>query len=415
MLARFQLLQILLEALRFVGSIRRKRKDVKRQSHVLLSPEVPEGNLLPILIFQGKIGRHLSDFDGRLRQRGLSSLLRLRQANQGDESYNRDTDSQDSHEYTSHGRILRMLTNCHLQHSRNAQRGDDPLPWDKYLPGRAAKFQQLSSHDSGVAVGYGGDVRTQPMPTAFSTPATLADIFFTIVDRNDARAMLYEQRGTWVPISSRELYRRVAAVAAWLRARGVVSGDRVAILAENRPEWAIADFAALMTGAVVVPIYATQTAEQCAHILRDSETRVLFVSSEEQLNKVLPLLPETRVEHLILMDEPGGVLPAEAGQMQAIMKQGPEQRDPEFDQAARQIDSRSIGYSYLHFGDHGHAEGRHALASQPGVKYCRFSRALRDEQWGYGAFLPAAVAYHRPPLRHRYDVSRREYRILFPL
>jgi len=45
-----------------------------------------------------------------------------------------------------------------------------------------------------------------------------------------------------------------AAVAAWLRARGVALGDRVAILAENRPEWAIADFAALMTGAVVVRI-----------------------------------------------------------------------------------------------------------------------------------------------------------------
>jgi long-chain acyl-CoA synthetase len=175
------------------------------------------------------------------------------------------------------------------------------------------------------------------MPTAPPTPATLADIFFSIVDRNDARAMLYEQRGTWVPLSSRELYRRVAAVAAWLRARGLVSGDRVAILAENRPEWAIADFAALMTGAAVVPIYATQTAEQCAHILRDSETRFLFVSSLEQLHKVLPLLPETRVEQLILMDEPTGVLPAEASQMQAIMMQGPEQRDSEFDQGGRQI------------------------------------------------------------------------------
>src|ERR1035437_6179025 len=111
------------------------------------------------------------------------------------------------------------------------------------------------------------------MPTA---PATLADIFFAIVDRNDPRALVYEQRGIWTPLSSMELYRRVVAVAAWLRARGVASGDRVAILAENRPEWAIADFAALMTGAVVVPLYPTQTAEQCAHILRDSETRVLF-------------------------------------------------------------------------------------------------------------------------------------------
>ena len=64
---RFQLLQVLLEGLRFLASIRRKRKDVKRQSHVLLSPEVPERNILPVLIFQGEIGRHISDFDGRYR------------------------------------------------------------------------------------------------------------------------------------------------------------------------------------------------------------------------------------------------------------------------------------------------------------------------------------------------------------
>lgn len=140
-----------------------------------------------------------------------------------------------------------------------------------------------------------------------------------------------------MPLSSRELYRRVARVAAWLRARGLEPGDRVAILAENRPEWAIADFAALMTGAVVVPIYPTQTADQCAHILRDSGTRALFVSSAAQLRKLLPLLPETCVEHLMLMDEPGGVLPVKASRMQAIMKQGPEQRDLEFDRRGRQI------------------------------------------------------------------------------
>jgi hypothetical protein len=64
---RFQLLQILLEALRFLASTRRKRKDIKRQSHVLLTLEVMEGNILPILIFQGEIGRHISDFDGRHR------------------------------------------------------------------------------------------------------------------------------------------------------------------------------------------------------------------------------------------------------------------------------------------------------------------------------------------------------------
>jgi len=233
-----------------------------------------------------------------------------------------------------------LSVNCHVRHSRNA--GEDAGPGIEHCLGTNICWAELPNSGNrhlimSIVAPSGGDVRTQTMPTAFPKPATLADIFSAIVDRNVPRAILYEQRGIWMPISSMELYRRVAAVAAWLRARGVASGDRVAIIAENRPEWAIADFAALMTGAVVVPLYPTQTAEQCAHILRDSGTRVLFVSSEAQLQKVLPLLPETRVEHLMLMDEPNGVLPAEAGQMQAIMMQGPQQRDPEFDRLGRQI------------------------------------------------------------------------------
>jgi len=63
----FQLLQILLEALRFVASIGREGKDIERQSYVLLPPEVLQGNRLPTLIFQSKVGRHLSDFDGGRR------------------------------------------------------------------------------------------------------------------------------------------------------------------------------------------------------------------------------------------------------------------------------------------------------------------------------------------------------------
>ena len=78
-------------------------------------------------------------------------------------------------------------------------------------------------------------------------------------------------------------------MAGALRRWGVAKGDRVAILSENRPEWMIADFASLLLGAVTVPIYATLTAEQTAYILRDSGARVVFVSSEAQLQKVLSI------------------------------------------------------------------------------------------------------------------------------
>ena len=93
---------------------------------------------------------------------------------------------------------------------------------------------------------------------------TLNDIFFAITGRNDRVVMMHRQAIQWKSISSNELYRNVVGVSRALKKYGVTKGDRVAILSENRPEWTIADFACLLTGAVVVPIYATLTPEQVA-------------------------------------------------------------------------------------------------------------------------------------------------------
>ncbi len=75
---------------------------------------------------------------------------------------------------------------------------------------------------------------------------------------------------TWETLTYGEVSGRVKQVSLGLRALGIERGDRVAILSENRPEWAIADLAILAAGAVVVPIYPTLPAAQVAHILADS-------------------------------------------------------------------------------------------------------------------------------------------------
>ena len=116
---------------------------------------------------------------------------------------------------------------------------------------------------------------------------TVNDIFFAVVDRNQKQVLLHRHAIQWVPISSQELYRSVAGVACAVRQWGIGKGDRVAILSENRPEWPITDFACFCLGAIVVPIYSTLTAEQTAHILNDSGARLVVVSSERQLNKLL--------------------------------------------------------------------------------------------------------------------------------
>jgi long-chain acyl-CoA synthetase len=146
---------------------------------------------------------------------------------------------------------------------------------------------------------------------------TLNDVFFAVVERRLPEVMLQRVGDGWVPISSEDLRERVAAVSLGLKTWGIGRGDRVAILSENRPEWMIADFASLLIGAVTVPIYATLTAEQTAYILNDSGARVVFVSSEAQLQKVTSVRGQTALEQIVVMDAVENAQALNFGKMEA--------------------------------------------------------------------------------------------------
>jgi long-chain acyl-CoA synthetase len=163
---------------------------------------------------------------------------------------------------------------------------------------------------------------------------TLNDILLAVYKGRRDRVMLQKSALGWVPISSTEIYRNVVGVARTLESWGIGQGDRVAILSENRPEWTIADFAALALGAVTVPIYSTQTAEQTAYILNDSGARVIAVSTKSQLEKVLTVQSRTSLERVMVMDT---VETALAVHMQPLMLRGPVDADPEFDARAQSI------------------------------------------------------------------------------
>ena len=116
----------------------------------------------------------------------------------------------------------------------------------------------------------------------------------------------YVEGGAWRDIPTAEFCDTIRDLALGLRALGVVPGDRVAILSENRPEWAATDYAILSAGAVTVPIYTTLLAEQIAFILSDSGACAVFVSSRMQLEKVRAVragLPALR--EVVLFDAPG--------------------------------------------------------------------------------------------------------------
>ncbi|MBA2707277.1 MAG: long-chain fatty acid--CoA ligase [Gemmatimonadaceae bacterium] len=118
-------------------------------------------------------------------------------------------------------------------------------------------------------------------------PGTLTKLFFDAVARFDRPdALQFKAGGKFRPVSHREIAERVRHIALGLADIGVVPGDRVAILSENRPEWAISDYACLTSGLTDVPIYPTLPSDQIAYILNDAGTVSIFVSTAEQGRKV---------------------------------------------------------------------------------------------------------------------------------
>ena len=127
------------------------------------------------------------------------------------------------------------------------------------------------------------EARGGPRPA----PGTLTSLFFDAVSQfNRPDALQVKVAGAYKPISHSEVAERVRHSARGLTSLGVRRGDRVGILSENRPEWAIADFACLTAGLTDVPIYPTLPADQIAYVLKDSGAVAIFVSTRTQAEKI---------------------------------------------------------------------------------------------------------------------------------
>ena len=118
--------------------------------------------------------------------------------------------------------------------------------------------------------------------------STLVELFLEGVDRfRDGPAFQrMESVDRASDISYADTFRTVRRVSAALSVHGLKRGDRVAILSENRPEWAFSDYGCLCAGVISVPIYPSLTAPQIVHILKDSGAQVVFASTAEQADKV---------------------------------------------------------------------------------------------------------------------------------
>ena len=114
-------------------------------------------------------------------------------------------------------------------------------------------------------------------------------LFNSIEKFPDKDALRFRRAGKLRQYTYREFGEMIQALTHGLAAMGLKAGDKIAILSNNRPEWTIADFAGLSLRCVVVPIYQTLPPNQIAYILKDSETRAIFVEDETQYEKIVQI------------------------------------------------------------------------------------------------------------------------------
>jgi long-chain acyl-CoA synthetase len=120
----------------------------------------------------------------------------------------------------------------------------------------------------------------------------------------DKTAVRYKRDGAWQDVSYAELAEIVQEVGLGLIDLGLQAGDRICILANTRPDWTYADMGATSTGAVVVPIYQTNSPEECLWVISDSEACAIVCEDEEQLAKVLAIREQVpNIRTVIAMDD----------------------------------------------------------------------------------------------------------------
>jgi long-chain acyl-CoA synthetase len=137
---------------------------------------------------------------------------------------------------------------------------------------------------------------------------TIAELIPRAAAQHGGRvAVRYKREGSWHDVSYAQLAEIVQEVGLGLIDLGLQAGERICILANTRPEWTYADMAATSAGAVVVPIYQTNSPEECLWVISDSEACAIVCENEEQLAKVLAIREQIpNVRTVIVMEDAGG-------------------------------------------------------------------------------------------------------------
>jgi long-chain acyl-CoA synthetase len=148
------------------------------------------------------------------------------------------------------------------------------------------------------------ETATVSAPATEVRSITIADLLPVAVSvHGPSRAVMYkDDSGVWASKTFTEVGEIVRKLALGLMELGLEKGDKVSILANTRPEWSYFDFAALTAGATVVPIYQTNSAEECQYVLENSDAKAVIVEDDDQLDKVRAVRDRCpKLEHVIRM------------------------------------------------------------------------------------------------------------------
>jgi long-chain acyl-CoA synthetase len=138
--------------------------------------------------------------------------------------------------------------------------------------------------------------------------ATFPHLFFQQVNtQRDRIALRRKEFGIWNRITWDEYGKMVKKASAGLIRAGLQAGDRVAILGDNRPEWLVCHLATMAISCVTCGVYSTNAPEQVAYVVGHSESKLLFVENEEQVDKVLQIYKDLEQLKKVVVWDPKGL------------------------------------------------------------------------------------------------------------
>ncbi len=195
--------------------------------------------------------------------------------------------------------------------------------------------------------------------TSTAPLSTINDLFCRVTAVANPRAILWQDEfGQWQPISSDQIYQRVRRLAEAFLGWGAKRGDRIALISENRWEWAVTDFASLAIGAANVPIYPTLTGEQIAVLVQDAGCRIAVVSTRQQFDKLNAVQEQTQLERILIMDS---AAPPEGAIAFSEVLAGADARgagrDPVFDALVRSVEPKDLATLIYTSGTTGEPKG----------------------------------------------------------